>query len=223
MRSVIEINNIEKKYTIGDNIINALRGVYLNIESGDMISIMGSSGSGKSTLLNIIGCLDKANTGEYLLDGISVMSLSKNQTADIRNKKIGFVFQSFNLLQRSSAIENVELPLIYYREKKNQENTDLAYEALKKVGLEDRIYHEAQQLSGGQQQRVAIARAIVNKPSILLADEPTGNLDSETSKDIMSLFKKLNEELITVILVTHDPIIAKYTNKIMYMKDGVFI
>jgi putative ABC transport system ATP-binding protein len=223
MRSVIEINNIEKKYTIGDNVINALRGVYLNIESGDMISIMGSSGSGKSTLLNIIGCLDKGNTGEYLLDGISVMSLSKNQTADIRNKKIGFVFQSFNLLQRSSAIENVELPLIYYREKKNQENTDLAYEALKKVGLEDRIYHEAQQLSGGQQQRVAIARAIVNKPSILLADEPTGNLDSETSKDIMSLFKKLNEELITVILVTHDPIIAKYTNKIMYMKDGVFI
>ncbi len=217
----IQMTDLTKDYIIGDIVIPALRGINLTVTKGEIIAIMGSSGSGKSTLMNIIGCLDKANSGEYFLDGISVMSLNKNETADIRNTRIGFVFQSFNLLSRSSALENVELPLIYNRNKNKIDYKEIAFNALKRVGLEDRVYHKPQQLSGGQQQRVAIARALVNNPSILLADEPTGNLDSITSTDIMKLFLDLNKQNITILLVTHDPQIAKYASRVLYMIDGL--
>ena len=219
----IQMKDLTKNYIIGDIVIPALKGINLTVIRGEIIAIMGSSGSGKSTLMNVIGCLDKADSGEYLLDGLSVMTLDENETASIRNTRIGFVFQSFNLLSRSSALENVELPLIYNRIQNKFDYKAIAFDALKRVGLEDRVYHKPLQLSGGQQQRVAIARALVNNPSILLADEPTGNLDSTTSSDIMKLFLDLNKQNITIILVTHDPQIAKYANRILYMNDGLIV
>lgn len=220
---VIVIRNIKKDYVVASTIIPALKGVDLSVKKGEIIAIMGTSGSGKSTFMNILGCLDKATSGDYYLDGISVMNLNEQETSYIRNKKIGFVFQSFNLLNRSSAIENVELPLIYNSEYVKTDFREKAVSALKRVGLEDRVNHQTQQLSGGQQQRVAIARALVNGPSLLLADEPTGNLDSKTSTDIMNLFVSLNEQGITIVLVTHDINIAKYAHKRYLMKDGLMI
>lgn len=223
MSIAIKITELKKNYFIGDVMIPALSGVNLSVTKGEIVAIMGASGCGKSTLMNIIGCLDKASSGDYILDGISVMQLDDNQRANIRNKKIGFIFQSFNLLSRSTALENVELPLIYNRDINGLDCKKMAYNALEKVGLEDRVNHQAQQLSGGQQQRVAIARALVNNPTILLADEPTGNLDSKTSNDIMKLFLWLNNQNITIILVTHDKIIAEYADKRFYMKDGLIM
>ncbi|WP_287373893.1 ABC transporter ATP-binding protein [Prosthecochloris sp.] len=217
----IQMNDLKKEYKMGDMIIHALRGVDLTVRKGDFLAIMGSSGSGKSTLMNLIGCLDKATSGEYLLDGKSVISLNKNEYALIRNEKIGFVFQGFNLLNRTSAIENVQLPLIYNRKASESDHKEMAFEVLKLVGLQDRVYHEPHQLSGGQQQRVAIARALINNPSILLADEPTGNLDTATSNDIMKLFGNLNERNITLIIVTHEPDIAEYAKRTIYMNDGL--
>lgn len=217
----IQMNDLKKEYKMGDMIIHALKGVDLTVRKGDFLAIMGSSGSGKSTLMNLIGCLDKATSGEYLLDGKSVISLNKNEYALIRNEKIGFVFQGFNLLNRTSAIENVQLPLIYNRKASESDHKEMAFEVLKLVGLQDRVYHEPHQLSGGQQQRVAIARALINNPSILLADEPTGNLDTATSNDIMKLFGNLNERNITLIIVTHEPDIAEYAKRTIYMNDGL--
>ncbi|UZJ39041.1 ABC transporter ATP-binding protein [Prosthecochloris sp. SCSIO W1102] len=217
----IQMNDLKKEYKMGDMIIHALKGIDLTVRKGDFLAIMGSSGSGKSTLMNLIGCLDKATSGEYLLDGKSVISLNKNEYALIRNEKIGFVFQGFNLLNRTSAIENVQLPLIYNRKASESDHKEMAFEVLKLVGLQDRVYHEPHQLSGGQQQRVAIARALINNPSILLADEPTGNLDTATSNDIMKLFGNLNERNITLIIVTHEPDIAEYAKRTIYMNDGL--
>ncbi len=217
----IEMTNLCKNYMVGDIVIPALKGINLQVQKGDILAIMGSSGSGKSTLMNVIGCLDKANSGEYLLDGVSVLNLNDNETANIRNTKIGFVFQSFNLLTRSTALENVELPLIYNRNSSGSDSKGIAFNALKRVGLEDRVNHQPYQLSGGQQQRVAIARALVNNPSLLLADEPTGNLDTTTSHDIMKLFCELNNQGITIILVTHDSDISKYAYRVMHMNDGI--
>lgn len=217
----IQMNDLKKEYKMGDMIIHALKGIDLTVRKGDFLAIMGSSGSGKSTLMNLIGCLDKATSGEYLLDGKSVISLNKNEYALIRNEKIGFVFQGFNLLNRTSAIENVQLPLIYNRKASESDHKEMAFEVLKLVGLQDRVYHEPHQLSGGQQQRVAIARALINNPSILLADEPTGNLDTATSNDIMKLFGNLNERNITLIIVTHELDIAEYAKRTIYMNDGL--
>ncbi len=219
----IQMNDLKKEYKMGDMIIHALKGIDLTVRKGDFLAIMGSSGSGKSTLMNLIGCLDKATSGEYLLDGKSVISLNKNEYALIRNEKIGFVFQGFNLLNRTSAIENVQLPLIYNRKASESDHKEMAFEVLKLVGLQDRVYHEPHQLSGGQQQRVAIARALINNPSILLADEPTGNLDTATSNDIMKLFGNLNERNITLIIVTHELDIAEYAKRTIYMNDGLIV
>jgi putative ABC transport system ATP-binding protein len=218
--NIIDLKKINKVYSMGDMEVHALRGVDLKIESGEFISIMGASGSGKSTLMNIIGCLDYPSGGVYNLDGLYVNKMSRRQLADIRNQKVGFVFQGFNLLARTTAVENVELPLLYDRRDKYKEPRKIAEEALNRVGLEDRIYHESNQLSGGEQQRVAIARALVNEPSILLADEPTGNLDSKTSIDVMSLFQELNNEGITILLVTHEPDLAQYSKRIVVLRDG---
>jgi len=223
MGFAIEMTKLTKNYIIGDIVIPALKGIDLKVEKGEIVAIMGSSGSGKSTLMNVIGCLDKATSGEYFLDGISVLTLNDNEAANIRNTKIGFVFQSFNLLTRSTALENVELPLIYNRNKVGIDSNAIALGALKRVGLEDRVNHQPYQLSGGQQQRVAIARALVNNPTILLADEPTGNLDSTTSRDIMKLFSELNSQSITIILVTHDNLISKYADRVLHMNDGLIV
>jgi putative ABC transport system ATP-binding protein len=220
MKPVIEINNITKVYHVGEVDVHALRGVDLAVQPGEFVAIMGASGSGKSTLMNLIGCLDTPTSGDYFLDGVSVSALSKNEYADIRNQKIGFVFQGFNLLPRTSALENVELPLFYDRQRRIMDPKQAAREALEKVGLGDRMDHEPNQLSGGQQQRVAVARALVNRPSILLADEPTGNLDSRTSVDVMSVFQELNDQGMTVILVTHENDISHYARRIVEMKDG---
>ena len=220
MKPVIEIHDIKKTYHVGEINVHALRGVDLSVQAGDFIAIMGASGSGKSTLMNLIGCLDEPTSGKYFLDGTDVSALTKNEYADIRNQKIGFVFQGFNLLSRTSALENVELPLFYDRTHRFKNPLKAAQEALERVGLGDRIEHVPNQLSGGQQQRVAIARALVNEPSILLADEPTGNLDSRTSVEVMSVFQELNEQGITIILVTHESDIAKYTRRIVEMRDG---
>jgi len=221
MEKVIETKQLTKTFQMGDVAVNALRGVDLSVESGEFVAIMGSSGSGKSTLMNLIGCLDQPTSGEYFLDGKNVNVLSKNEYADVRNQKIGFVFQGFNLLPRTSALENVELPLFYDRTKRINDQKQAAIEALEQVGLGDRIDHEPSQLSGGQQQRVAIARALVTKPSIILADEPTGNLDTKTSIDVMTLFQDLNNQGITIILVTHEQDIAKYAKRIVNMRDGL--
>lgn len=219
---VISVKNIHKTYKLGDVEVHALRGVSLDVKEGEFLSIMGASGSGKSTLMNIIGCLDKPTSGAYVLDGSETSKLSKNELASIRNKKIGFVFQSFNLLTRTSAVANVELPLIY-NNKKGQDREKLANEALTRLGLKGRENHFPSQLSGGQQQRVAIARAIVNNPSIILADEPTGNLDTATSKEIIEVFKGLNKRGKTIIMITHEQDIAENAERVIVFKDGRII
>ena len=217
---LIEFKNIKKIYGKGANETFALNGVDLKIHKGEFVAIMGASGSGKSTSMNIIGCLDKPSSGEYLFDGVNVENLNLNQMAILRRNYIGFVFQGFNLLGRTTALENVELPLIYRKVPKEQRNK-LAIEELKKVGLESVIKHTPAELSGGQQQRVAIARAIVTDPLLLLADEPTGNLDSIKSVEVMELLKKLNEELnITIIMVTHEEEMAAYASRVIYFRDG---
>src|ERR1700738_3755419 len=218
-RSLIQIDDVHKYYDLGETKVHALRGVNVRIERGEFLAIMGASGSGKSTFMNILGCLDKPTTGRYLLEGIAVSDLSKKELATIRNHKIGFVFQGFNLLSRTTALENVELPTLYARISK-AEGEKRSREALALVGLADRMTHFPSQLSGGQQQRVAIARALVNRPSILLADEPTGNLDSRTSVEIMEIFQKLNDEGLTIVLVTHEPDIAQFAKRSIQFRDG---
>lgn len=220
MKPLIELRNIHKSYPLDGFDLEILKGVNLKIESGEFVAIMGPSGSGKSTLMNILGCLDTPSSGQYLLEGQNVENLDSDELADIRNRKIGFVFQGFNLLSRTTAIENVELPMIYSG-LGDKERSQRAQAALKSVGLEERMYHQPNQLSGGQQQRVAIARAIVNDAPIIFADEPTGNLDTKMSVEIMSLFSKLNNELKrTIILVTHEEDIALYAKRIIKIVDG---
>ncbi len=214
---MIKIENVIKTYQMGKIEVQALRGVTLAIEPGEMIAIIGASGSGKSTLMNILGCLDKPTTGNYFLDGANVGRLNDNQLAELRNKRFGFVFQEYNLLSRASALANVELPLIYSNQRQRRK---LALEALERVGLAGRSSHKPTELSGGEQQRVAIARALVNNPSLVLADEPTGNLDSKATEDIISLFCRLHSEGITVVLVTHEPDVAARTNRIISLMDG---
>ena len=223
MKAVIEIKDLIKTYLMGDVAVEALRGIDLEVHEGEFLAIMGSSGSGKSTLMNLLGCLDMPSSGKYILDNKDVSSLDKNEYASIRNEKIGFVFQGFNLLPRTSALENVELPLSYDRTLRIENPKQAAIEALTRVGLKDRLDHEPNQLSGGQQQRVAIARALVNQPSIVLADEPTGNLDSITSIDVLAIFQELNDQGITVILVTHEPEIADYAKRVVKMHDGKIV
>jgi putative ABC transport system ATP-binding protein len=218
--SVIQLSQVKKVYTMGANKVFALRGVDLTVEPGEMLAVMGASGSGKSTLMNILGCLDVPTEGSYVLDGTRVDGLSKNQLADLRNQKLGFVFQGFNLLARTSALENVELPLLYDRSGKKRNTKALAAEALERVGLGDRLDHQPSELSGGQQQRVAIARALVTHPTLLLADEPTGNLDSRMTIEVMALFRELNDQGITIVLVTHEPDVAQYGKRIVVVRDG---
>jgi putative ABC transport system ATP-binding protein len=222
MVNVIETIDLKKTYELAEP-VHALRGVNLTIKAGEFVSIMGASGSGKSTFMNIIGCLDKPTSGGYLLDGVPVGKLSRNELADIRNEKIGFVFQGFNLLSRTSALENAELPLVYQRTKSKISPKKKAAQCLERVGLGDRMDHQTQQLSGGQQQRVAVARALVNDPALILADEPTGNLDSRTSLDLMGLFQELNDQGITIVLVTHEPDIAMFSKRVVEMRDGLIV
>jgi putative ABC transport system ATP-binding protein len=217
---VIEISGVKKVYRMGETEVFALRGVDLTVNAGELLAVMGSSGSGKSTLMNILGCLDVPTAGSYVLDGIRVDGMSRNDLADLRNRKLGFVFQGFNLLPRTSAVENVELPLLYDRTGRWTNPRVLAVEALRRVGLGERLDHQPSELSGGQQQRVAIARALVTQPTLLLADEPTGNLDSKTSVEVMALFQALNEQGITVIIVTHEPDIAQYAHRVIDVRDG---
>ena len=220
---VIRTTGVTRVYATGRTEVRALDGVDLVIREGEFVAVMGASGSGKSTLMNIIGCLDKPTAGSYELDGIRVELLSKNELADIRNQRIGFVFQSFNLLPRTRAIDNVELPLLYDRTGRKIDTRRVAAETLEHVGLGDRMDHEPSELSGGEQQRVAIARALVGQPSMILADEPTGNLDSRTSIDVMTLFQDLNEQGITILVVTHEADIARYCMRIIRMRDGKVI
>ncbi len=217
--AVIRVEDVHKYYDLGEAKVHALRGVSLEIDRGEFVAIMGSSGSGKSTFMNMLGCLDKPTSGEYFLDGTNVAGLDKRALAAIRNRKLGFVFQGFNLLARTTALENVELPTLYAKLSKEQ-RMERATEALRMVGLGDRMGHFPSQLSGGQQQRVAIARALVNRPSILLADEPTGNLDSRTSVEIMQIFQDLNQQGLTIVLVTHEPDIARFAKRIVVFRDG---
>ena len=222
-KNIIKIVDLSKTYKVGEVEVQALSSIDLSIDEGEFVAIMGSSGSGKSTLMNLIGCLDDPTSGDYFLDGVNTRSLDKNDYAKIRNQKIGFVFQGFNLLARTSALENVELPLMYDRYQRIKNPDKKAIEVLDRVGLGDRIHHEPNQLSGGQQQRVAIARALVNEPSLILADEPTGNLDSKMSVEVFSLFQKLNDEGITIVLVTHERDFAKFAKRIVELKDGKII
>jgi putative ABC transport system ATP-binding protein len=221
--NVIDTKQLVKTYVSGTTEVHALRGIDLTVAKGEFLAIMGHSGSGKSTLMNLLGCLDTPTSGSYAIDGINVEGLDRNQLADIRNQKIGFVFQGFNLLPRTSALENVELPMLYDRrggDAKKRDTHALATAALQRVGLGDRLEHQPSELSGGQQQRVAIARALVTEPALILADEPTGNLDTRTSVEVMSLFQELNEQGITIILVTHEPDIAAYAKRIVEVRDG---
>lgn len=219
-KTVIELQNIKRNFRVGDETVHALRGVSFTITEGEFVTIMGTSGSGKSTLLNILGCLDTPTSGEYLLDGISVRTMSKPQRAILRNRKIGFVFQSYNLLAKTTAVENVELPLMYNSAVSAAERRRSAIEALQAVGLGDRLEHKSNQMSGGQMQRVAIARALVNNPAVILADEATGNLDTRTSFEILVLFQKLHKEGRTIIFVTHNPEIAQYSSRNIVLRDG---
>lgn len=220
MEAIITLNDIKRDFFVGNEIVHALRGVSFSIFPGEFITIMGTSGSGKSTLLNLLGCLDTPTSGEYLLDGFSVRQMGKNERAVLRNKKIGFVFQSYNLLPKTTAIENVELPLMYNPLISARERQQKAIRALEAVGLSDRLYHKSNQMSGGQQQRVAIARALVNDPVIILADEATGNLDSRTSFEILVLFQELHAKGSTVIFVTHNPELSAYSSRTVVLKDG---
>ena len=219
-KAVIELQNIKRNFQVGDETVHALRGVSFTIREGEFVTIMGTSGSGKSTLLNTLGCLDTPTSGEYLLDGISVRTMSKPQRAVLRNRKIGFVFQSYNLLPKTTAVENVELPLMYNSSVSASERRRRAIEALQAVGLGDRLEHKSNQMSGGQMQRVAIARALVNNPAVILADEATGNLDTRTSFEILVLFQKLHAEGRTIIFVTHNPEIAQYRSRNIVLRDG---
>jgi putative ABC transport system ATP-binding protein len=222
-KKIIELQNLVKTYKIGDTEVQALRGVSYSVEEGDFVAIMGPSGSGKSTLMNIIGCLDKPTSGKYTLEGEDVSTFDKNKLARVRNQKIGFVFQTFNLLSRTSALENVELPLLYSNVHTKQRH-EMALKALESVGLKNRAHHKTNQLSGGEQQRIAIARALLNNPALILADEPTGNLDSKTSSEIMDIFTKLNvEKGITMVMVTHEMDIAAYARKRIHVRDGQII
>jgi putative ABC transport system ATP-binding protein len=221
--TVIQAVGITKSYGTRGAIVHALRGVDITVHQGEMIAIMGASGSGKSTLMNILGCLDLPSSGTYTLNGTRVDQLSRDELADTRNQTIGFVFQGFNLLARTSALENVELPLLYDRSGSNPDVQRRAIEALTRVGLADRMRHDPNELSGGQQQRVAIARALVTNPAILLADEPTGNLDSHTSTEVLALFQELNERGITVLIVTHEPDIAQYARRVIELRDGLIV
>ncbi len=217
---VIQTESLTKTYDAGRNPVHALRSVNLTVQPGEMVAIMGASGSGKSTMMNILGCLDTPTSGIYRLDGVRVDGLDRNARADIRNHKIGFVFQGFNLLSRTSALDNVELPLLYDRSGRHLDTRALATAALARVGLADRAEHHPSELSGGQQQRVAIARALVTQPALVLADEPTGNLDTRTSVEVMALFQELNEQGVTIALVTHEHDIARYTRRVVEMRDG---
>lgn len=223
MKKVIEIQNIKRNFQVGDETVHALRGVSFNINEGEFVTIMGTSGSGKSTLLNILGCLDTPTSGEYLLDDIPVRTMSKPQRAVLRNRKIGFVFQSYNLLPKTTAVENVELPLMYNSAVSASERRRRAIESLQAVGLGDRLEHKSNQMSGGQMQRVAIARALVNNPAVILADEATGNLDSRTSFEILVLFQKLHTEGRTIIFVTHNPEVSQYSSRNIRLRDGQVI
>lgn len=223
MKKVIEIQNIKRNFQVGDETVHALRGVSFNINEGEFVTIMGTSGSGKSTLLNILGCLDTPTSGEYLLDDIPVRTMSKPQRAVLRNRKIGFVFQSYNLLPKTTAVENVELPLMYNSAVSASERRRRAIESLQAVGLGDRLEHKSNQMSGGQMQRVAIARASVNNPAVILADEATGNLDSRTSFEILVLFQKLHAEGRTIIFVTHNPELSQYSSRNIRLRDGQVI
>lgn len=219
-KKIIQVRQVRKDYHIGEVVVHALRGVNLEIEEGEFVAIMGASGSGKSTMLNILGCLDKPTSGEYYLDGTSVAAMNRNQLAMLRNRKLGFVFQAYNLLPRTTALENVELPLMYNSTLRSKERKILAIRALEAVGLADRMDHMPSQLSGGQQQRVAIARALVNNPLLILADEATGNLDTRTSFEIMALFQELNRQGKTIVFVTHEPDIANFTTRRIVFRDG---
>ncbi|MDA3817490.1 MAG: ABC transporter ATP-binding protein [Prolixibacteraceae bacterium] len=220
METIIKIDKLHREFNMGSETVRALKGISFEIQKGEFVSIMGTSGSGKSTLLNILGCLDRPTAGDYYIDGTSVSKLSKDELSTIRNRKIGFVFQSYNLLPRTSALENVELPLLYNNTVSSTERRERAVHALEQVGLSDRIDHTPNQLSGGQQQRVAIARAIVNDPVMLLADEATGNLDTRTSYEIMNLFQELNSHGKTIVFVTHESDIAVFTNRTIMLRDG---
>jgi putative ABC transport system ATP-binding protein len=219
-KPVIELQNVKRKFIVGDEVVRALRGVSFTINEGEFVTIMGTSGSGKSTLLNTLGCLDTPTSGEYILDGVPVRTMSRSQRAILRNRKIGFVFQNYNLLAKTTAVENVELPLMYNSEVSASERRRRAIEALKAVGLGDRLEHKSNQMSGGQMQRVAIARALVNNPAVILADEATGNLDTRTSFEILVLFQKLHAEGRTIIFVTHNPEIAQYSSRTITLRDG---
>ena len=223
MRKVIELDNIRRDFQVGEEVVHALRGVSFSINEGEFVTIMGTSGSGKSTLLNTLGCLDTPTKGEYYLDGISVRTMSKSQRAVLRNRKIGFVFQNYNLLPKTTAVENVELPLMYNTSVSAKERRKRAIDALIAVGLGDRLEHKSNQMSGGQMQRVAIARALVNNPAVILANEATGNLDTRTSFEVLVLFQKLHSEGRTIIFVTHNPDIARYSSRNIRLRDGKVI
>ena len=220
---VIELQNVRRDFIVGEDTVHALRGVSFKIHEGEFVTIMGKSGSGKSTLLNQLGCLDTPSSGEYILDGVPVRTMSRSQRAVLRNRKIGFIFQNYNLLAKTTSVENVELPLMYNSSVSAEERHQRAIEALKAVGLGDRLYHKSNQMSGGQMQRVAIARALVNNPAVILADEATGNLDTRTSFEILVLFQKLHAEGRTIIFVTHNPDIASYSSRNIMLRDGKVI
>ncbi|MCG9792714.1 ABC transporter ATP-binding protein [Flavobacterium algicola] len=219
-KEIIKIEDLKREFMMGTEKVQALKGISFGIQQGEFVTIMGSSGSGKSTLLNILGCLDQPSSGIYEIDGVKVKDLTKNELATIRNEKIGFIFQSYNLLAKTSAIENVELPLLYNSKVSSEERRERAIKVLKMVGLGERMHHTPSQLSGGQQQRVAIARSLVNNPVMILADEATGNLDTRTSYEIMSLFQELNKQGITITFVTHEPDIATFSSRTIVLKDG---
>ncbi len=223
MREIIKVEDMRRDFVVGGETVHALRGVSFTIYEGEFVTIMGTSGSGKSTLLNMLGCLDRPTSGDYILDGVSVKSMSKNERAKLRNRKIGFVFQNYNLLPKTTSVENVELPLLYNPNISAKQRLDMAVKALDAVGLHERLYHKSNQMSGGQQQRVAIARALVNNPVIILADEATGNLDTRTSFSILVLFQELYRQGRTIIFVTHNPDLAAYSSRNIVLRDGKVI